>query len=81
METDASLDTTKAVIKALGGATAVARLTGRKIQAVSNWAALSTFPANTFLTMQNRLREIGVEAPAWLWGMEARPSELSGDAA
>jgi hypothetical protein len=73
METE-PLASTKDVIKALGGSTAVGRLTGRKVQAVSNWAGFSTFPANTFLTMQAALREAGREAPAWLWGMEAKPA-------
>ncbi len=78
---DEPLGTTKAVIKALGGSTAVGRLTGRKVQAASNWAALGTFPANTFVILQAALRAKGLSAPLTLWDMQEAPAELSGDAA
>ena len=61
------------VVEALGGSTAVSRLTGRKIQAVSNWKSFQRFPANTFIVMKEALRESGKDAPDWLWGMKARP--------
>jgi hypothetical protein len=67
------LHTATDVIQALGGSTAVSRLTGRRISAVSNWKSFQRFPANTFIIMKDALRERGLGAPDWLWGMNARP--------
>lgn len=67
------LSTTSEVIEALGGATAVAALTGRKLTAVSNWHKFEHFPANTYLTLITALHYRGWHAPAWLWSMEPRP--------
>lgn len=62
-----TLSTTSEVIDALGGTAEVARLTGRKLNAASNWHQFQTFPPDTFLTMQEALSDIGIKAPAWLW--------------
>jgi hypothetical protein len=69
-----TLATTAEVIEALGGTMAVARLTGRRMTAVSNWRRRrETFPANTFLTLTRALASAGCDAPTWLWGMAPKP--------
>jgi hypothetical protein len=70
-----SLTTTTSVIQALGGSAQVARLTGRKLSAASNWHRCQAFPANTYVAMSAALHASGLHAPAWLWGMEPRKSE------
>jgi hypothetical protein len=68
------LSTTDVVIDALGGTTAVARLTGRKSpSAAANWRACRYFPPNTYLAMTMALAARGHSAPAWLWRMEEAP--------
>lgn len=58
------------VIDALGGSTAVARLTGREgSQAASNWRASNSFPANTFIVLTDALARQGYSAPQALWRM------------
>lgn len=59
------------VIDALGGTSKVARLTGRSMQAVSNWRERGAFPAETFLLLGDALGKAGRTAPASLWGMLA----------
>jgi hypothetical protein len=71
------LHSTNAVIDSLGGTDAVARLTGRGQPAASNWRTRSRFPANTYLIMTKALTAKGLFAPAWLWGMEARPARAA----
>ena len=66
---ETSLCTLSDVIDALGGNTAVARLTGSTLQAVSNWTQFGRFPAKTFLVMANALRRKRKTADAGLWGM------------
>lgn len=61
-----------AVIDALGGTTAVAELTGSKLNTVSNWRAFGVFPPKTYLVLINELAAKGHEAPASLWGMKER---------
>lgn len=63
------LETTKAVIDALGGTAAVAELTGRKYTAAHNWRK-SRFPSNTYLTITEALEAKGKTAPPSLWGMQ-----------
>jgi hypothetical protein len=62
------------VIFALGGMKAVCRLTGRKETAPYNWRKRDLFPPSTYLALTKALSERGLSAPAWLWGMEDRPS-------
>lgn len=64
-----TLSQTGTVIDALGGTAAVARITGRSPQAVSNWRARSTFPSDTFLVLSSALTMAGQHAPTTLWGM------------
>ena len=63
------LHSTVAVIDALGGTDAVAKLTGRKYSAAFNWRSFETFPPDTFLVMTEALREKGFVAPPKLWRM------------
>lgn len=70
------LDTAEAVIDALGGAAATARLTGRKSQHVWNWKNTDRLPAETFLIISNELKTLGKSAPPSLWGI-ANPSTTS----
>jgi hypothetical protein len=70
------LNTTNAVVKALGGTRAVAELTGRSDPAVSNWRKANSFPANTYLVLKSALAEKNITAPDSLWGM-AQSSELA----
>jgi hypothetical protein len=70
------LYTPAAVIAALGGSNAVARLTGRQLAAVANWRRFETLPANTYLVLTQALRAKRLSAPPWLWNMEPRPVPL-----
>ena len=64
------LKTTSAVMDALGGNSAVAKLTGSKPTAVWNWRTFDKFPSNTYAVMIEALQERGKTAPASLWGMK-----------
>lgn len=70
------LSTTREVMDALGGTSAVAKLTGRTYSAAFNWLILKTFPANTYVALTDALAEKGKTAPASLWGMK-QPVRLS----
>lgn len=62
------LQTTREVIKALGGIDAVATITGRDYKSVSGWqTARATFPSSTFLSLQRALVDKGLSAPPSLW--------------
>lgn len=61
------LTDTRQVIKALGGLKAVMELTGRNYNAAWHWTRKPTFPANTFVVMQQALAQQGKKAPASLW--------------
>lgn len=64
------LDTVDAVIEALGGTTAVVRLTGRSRQNVTNWRANGWFSSATFLVMTTALDAAGLRAAPRLWRMD-----------
>lgn len=64
------LSTVDEVIDALGGTAAVARLTGGRMQAVSNWRDRGGFPPRTHLLFSQELKAIGCEAPPALWRMK-----------
>jgi hypothetical protein len=66
---ETTLDSLSAVIRALGGPTAVARLTRTKLSAVSNWQKFGRFPAKTYVVMTAALQRRRKSAPAALWGM------------
>jgi ABC-type hemin transport system substrate-binding protein len=63
------LTTANDVIDKLGGNQAVAKLTNRKPNAVSNWRSFDAFPPDTFLVLTAALRERGESAPVSLWRM------------
>lgn len=65
------LSTAGKVIEALGGVRAVADITGRKYPAAFNWKMAGKFPPNTFVAMQDALRDKRYTAPHSLWGMVA----------
>lgn len=65
------LTTFDEVADALGGLTALARLTGRKLTAVSNWRCQSgRFPARTYLVIEGALNARGLSAECSLFGLE-----------
>jgi hypothetical protein len=64
-----TLRTTNDVIDALGGTKAVAVLTGKSPQSVTNYRLAPRFPADTFLIMRDALQRIGCDAPPSLWGI------------
>lgn len=55
------------VIEALGGTTAVARLTGRSVSQISNMKGAGKFAPALFLVMTTALAANGATAPASLW--------------
>lgn len=63
------LSTAQQVFAALGGVRAVADITGRKYPAAFNWKMSGKFPPNTFVAMQEALRDRAYVAPDSLWGM------------
>lgn len=69
---DNELQTASAVIDALGGTGATARLTGCKIQAVSNWRRTGRLPSALFVLMDEALRQRGKSASISAWGMVGR---------
>lgn len=74
------LASTSAVIDALGGTAAVARLTGRSMQAVSNWRERGFFTAPSFEPITKALAEQGLRAAPALW-RSIPPSALAPEAA
>lgn len=65
------LKTVDQVIDALGGTTAAATFTGRKVQHVSNWRAYGKLPSNTFLTVSQELERLGFKAEPEIWGIQS----------
>lgn len=64
------LETTEAVIEAVGGPAKAAEITGRKYSAAWNWKQRDHFPPNTYLSFRAALAERGKSAPARLWRMD-----------
>lgn len=63
------LQTANDVIAALGGPTAIGRLTGRSTQAAWNWTQTGRLPADTYLVVSKALELKALTAPIALWGM------------
>jgi len=74
------LDTTSAVIDALGGTAAVARLTGRSMQAVSNWRERGFFTAPSFDAISGALADKRLAAAHRLW-RSVPPSAINAEPA
>lgn len=66
---DSTLRTMGDIIDALGGPSAVAKLTNSTLPAVSNWQQFGRFPAKTYVVMVNALKRRRKSAHASLWGM------------
>jgi len=64
------LATVNTVLRALGGARNVARLTGAGHTSICNWRADERFPARYFLVMNTALEARGYTARHSLWGQE-----------
>lgn len=73
MEAPTSVRTATEVIGHLGGTGKVRDMTGVKsLQAVHNWKARGSFPPRLHVVMTEALRELNVEAPPELWGMQPK---------
>lgn len=70
-----TLPTASAVIDALGGTSAVATLTKKSMQSVTNWRSAGRLPADTFLIISIALKKIDRNAPSSLWGIT--PAEMA----
>ena len=64
-----TLNSVADVVDVLGGRAAVARMTDRTTQAVTNWKAAQRFPSWTFLLLRQELASRGYAAPASLWSI------------
>ncbi|MFO0236941.1 MAG: hypothetical protein ACK53Z_02875 [Betaproteobacteria bacterium] len=64
--------TPQQIIDLLGGTSAVARMTERSAQAVSNWRSRG-LPSDVFLIMADALKAKGIEADPSLWGILQPP--------
>jgi hypothetical protein len=68
------LTTFDEVADALGGLTALAHLTGRRLTAVSNWRCQrGRFPARMYLVVEAALNKRGLTAAPDLFGFEQPP--------
>lgn len=74
------LTTAAAVIDAVGGTGAAARLANASVASVSNWRRLGQLPPRTFLIFRNALAELGATAPAALWSIDAADKYKTGKA-
>ena len=61
------LQTTSEVIQALGGTAEVAKLTGRSMQAVSNWRSRGFFTASVYMAITDALARDNKCANPALW--------------
>jgi hypothetical protein len=68
------LPSTRIVIDVLGGGQKVATMLGTTAKVVSGWRTTDRFPAATYVTLQGRLKKMGLSAPDSLWPMKgAKP--------
>lgn len=75
-----NLLTASAVIDAVGGSGAAARLVKASIASVSNWRRADQFPPRTFLIFRDALAGLGATAPAALWSIDAADKYKTGKA-
>ncbi len=64
------LTSAEQIFDALGGASAIAEMTGATPKAVTNWKYFNAFPSRTYLVLTVELRKRGKRAPASLWKMD-----------
>lgn len=64
------LETADAVIDAVGGTFAAARISGRPAQQVSNWRRNGTFSPGTYLNFQRALADRQLRAKPSLWRID-----------
>lgn len=69
------LGTAGAVIDALGGTGAAARLANASISSVSNWRRNGFLHPRTFLIFTATLEAIGASAPPALWRIDPVPPD------
>jgi hypothetical protein len=71
------LTTFDQVTDALGGMTALARLTGRKLTAVSNWRCQNggRFPTRTYFVIEQALNARGLSAECRLFAFERKDDD------
>lgn len=74
------LETKADVMKALGGISGLAELTGGSYKATENWSRARTFPARYHALMSWALKRRGYSAPPSLWGQVTSP-QMEGRAA
>jgi hypothetical protein len=65
------LDTIDSVIEAVGGPSAVTRLTGVGSSGQSNWKARGAIPSDLFLIFEKALRAKGKSADRSVFGFKA----------
>jgi len=63
------------VVSVLGGNQSVAKILKTTPSAVSNWCAGRKFPAHSYVSLQQRLRDMGMSAPDTLWAMKPKPKQ------
>lgn len=69
------LETSREVVKALGGPEAVSVLCGVDYRTASGWQSrFGAFPPRFFVAMKAALRERGLDAPDSLWKMVEKAS-------
>jgi hypothetical protein len=63
------LNNTVAIIDFLGGNEIVAEMLDAHPKAVANWRYSGLFPADTYLALQQAMKDNGISAPDRLWPM------------
>lgn len=67
------LETTAAVMSALGGPVVVSALTGASYKNVWSWTSAPQFPSRYYVLMTWALKQKRMSAPASLWGQVTIP--------
>lgn len=67
------IKTSSEVIDALGGTTAVAKMTNNTLPVVSNWRRTSGLPTNTYILVTHRLKKLKCKATLDCWPHMMRP--------
>lgn len=67
-----NITSTSLLIDVLGGNQKVAAITHSNPGSVSGWRA-GKFPAATYVSLQKKIRKMGLTAPDTLWTMRTKP--------